>query len=141
MDGKVSVKVLVNVEDQAALRGYLPGDRLLHVLRFDVWLPSLADVGRLLATVLDELTEPNWVSAMRVEYDDKQGDRGFRDGDVVVVGETAWANQPCGFRKVSVAAQQIHMRTMRTKFHMRMMRTSCCRSPRARSRWNRPGPC
>ena len=107
MDGTVSVRVLVNVEDQGALRGYRPGDRLLQVLRFDVWLPSLADVRRVFATVWDELNEPDWHSALRDEYRDQLGDRPFGDGDVIVVGETAWACQPDGFRTVSVSAQQV----------------------------------
>jgi hypothetical protein len=46
MDGTVSVRVLVNVECQGALHGYQPGDKLLQVLRFGVWLPSPADVRR-----------------------------------------------------------------------------------------------
>ncbi len=77
------------------------------MLRFDAWLPSLADLSRLLGTVWDELNEPDWVSNMRNEYRDKQGERPFGNGDLLVVGETAWAHQPGGWRTVSVSTQQV----------------------------------
>jgi hypothetical protein len=94
---EVPVKVLLRV----TCRWW---DRLFVTMESQVDFPSCGHIDCLLSNLLQELTtaEPSaeWAINYRREYH-----RSLRDGDVVVIGETAWALEPSGDEWTRVALQ------------------------------------
>ena len=104
MSDKVTVKVLLN--QVSRFMPYSAGDALVQALAFETGFPACGSVERLLNIVFEQLNidEPqaDWAVRYRAERN-----RSLSVGDVVVVGEQAWAVERWGFTPVSVAAHQV----------------------------------
>jgi hypothetical protein len=104
MSDKVTVKVLLN--QTSRFMAYSAGDRLVQALVFESGFPACGSVDRLLNIVFEQLNidEPraDWAIRYRVERN-----RSLSVGDVVVVGEQAWAVDSVGWTPVSVEAGQV----------------------------------
>jgi len=97
---EVPVKVVLRV----ACRWW---DRLFVTMQFQVDFPSCGHIECLLAKLLQELTtaEPSaeWAINYRREYH-----RSLRVGDVVLVGENAWAVEPSGeWKRVALQTDEV----------------------------------
>jgi hypothetical protein len=104
MADKVPVKVLLNQTSRGS--PYTATDRLRVALGcVALEFPACGSMERLLSTVLEQLTTDDpraeWAVQYRTQYN-----RSLSVGDVVVVGETAWAVEPFGWRPVTVQASQ-----------------------------------
>jgi hypothetical protein len=101
----LTVKVLLNHSRSGP---YTDTDRLREASSFQIDLAEWGSVERLLSIVLEQLTiaEPSeeWACRYRQGYN-----RSFRVGDVVMIGECAWALDGLSgdWRPVSVEASQM----------------------------------
>ena len=115
MTDLVKVKILHNITWQSKrtpFAPYVPRDRLLQVLSFECPLPACGHIKMLLRIIFDQLNnygEPDgppgqtlW--AMRYR---QAGHRSLSVGDVVVIGESAWAVDLVGWLPVTVQSEQI----------------------------------
>jgi hypothetical protein len=108
--GSFSDKILLN-RDSNFTRPYTPGDRLCEAIVFDFEMPSVSELASplLLRTIFEQLNiaarccappKADWA----IEYR-RRGNRSLSVGDVVVIGEQAWAveNYPRGWRHIGHA--------------------------------------
>jgi hypothetical protein len=100
---KVTVKVLLNRANR--FQPYNDGDSLEQALSFESGLPACGNMSRLLEIVFEQLNmEPrtDWAIDYRAN-----GHRSLSVGDVVVIGEQAYACDRAGWTAVSVRADQV----------------------------------
>jgi len=100
----VTVKVLLNL--QSRFLPYTEGDRLFHALEFVSPLPNCGHMEMLLMIVFEQLNIPEPTADWAIEYRAKRN-RSLSVGDVVVIGEQAWACEPRDWKSVSVNANQV----------------------------------
>jgi hypothetical protein len=107
MTDVVGVKVLLNL--YGGFMGYRPGQALSRAAAFEMPLYDRG-VGRgvvsLLDLVFEQLNVDDPDAAWAVDYRNR-GHRSLSVGDVVVVGEQAWACEPAGWKPVAVEASQV----------------------------------
>lgn len=101
---KVTVKVLLNCGSM--FWKYHAGDHLLQALVFECGFPACGSVDRLLDIVYEQLNIDEPKADWAIDYRARRN-RSLSVGDVVVVGEQAWAVTSWGFTPVSVMAQQV----------------------------------
>jgi hypothetical protein len=112
MSGTVTVKVLHN-------EGYFytAESRLTQVLEFESDFPACGHVQMLLDIVYRQLTNTDDPSTdwddldWAIRYRADERNRALDVGDVVVVGEQAWAIESIAWRRVTVHAAQISNRS------------------------------
>lgn len=107
----IPVKVLLNATSRFmgygwnAEHGGEP-DSLYQAISFDSPPPSCGSMKRLLDIIWEQLNidvpQTNWA----IEYR-RRRNRSLSVGDVVVLGEQAWACESVGWRPVSVALSQV----------------------------------
>lgn len=110
MTNKVTVKVLLSLEgDFIHPYPYQSGKllrKLLQVAKFEIPLPACGDINRLLEIIFHQLNidEPqvDWAVAYRANHH-----RSLSVGDVVVIGEQAWAVDFAGWIPTAVAAEDV----------------------------------
>lgn len=97
MSDQVTIKVLLKVEGWFTATPYKPGDMLHEALTFTTGFPACGHVEML-------LRDPRIWGAK--EYRNGRS-RNLAVGDVVIVGEQAFAIEPVGWKPVRVEAWQI----------------------------------
>jgi hypothetical protein len=110
MSDEVTVKVLHNMDSR--FMPYEPGHRLLQVARFECAFPACGSVDRLLGIIFEQLNiggDPEfgvpaapWTTTYRAA-----GNRSLSVGDVVIIGEQAFAAQWVGWTPVTLTKEQI----------------------------------
>lgn len=105
MSEQVTVKVLLKVEGWFTATPYEPDDALYEVLTFTTDFPG--HVKMLLRRVFEQLNMPEPEADWAKEYRRHRHHRSLSVGDVVVVGESAFAVEPVGWKLVRVDAHLI----------------------------------
>ncbi|RAV17491.1 hypothetical protein DQP57_00245 [Mycobacterium colombiense] len=93
------MKVLLN--NSAAFRGYTAGDDLTEAIVFQSSLPACGHIEMLLKIVFSQLNKDDPGTTWAQEYR-RNGNRSLSVGDVVVIGETAYACEPMGWKRVTL---------------------------------------
>lgn len=103
----IPVKVLLNATSR--FMEYGSGgkpDSLYQAISFDSPPPACGSMRRLLDIVWEQLNIDQPQAEWAIEYR-RRRNRSLSVGDVIVLGEQAWAVDSVGFTPVSVAASQV----------------------------------
>jgi hypothetical protein len=106
MSDNVTVKVLLKVEGWFTATPYEPGDMLHEAISFTTGYPACGHIDRLLRIILEQLNIDEPHADWAKEYRNGRS-RSLSVGDVVIVGEQAFAVEPDGWKPVRVEAFQI----------------------------------
>jgi hypothetical protein len=109
---EVTVKILhrTGLHDPTAERvsfwaNWEPGDQLVQVARFQIGFPACGVVEHLLRIIVHQLDAERPMSEWASEY--RRRHRGLLTGDVVIVGEQAFAYERCTWRPITLTADQV----------------------------------
>lgn len=104
MDEKLTVKVLLNMS--SFLHPYSSNDQLMQALMFETRPPACGHIAMLLRIVFEQCNHPapraDWARQYRTD-----GNRSLSVGDVIVIGEQAYAIGETRFEPVSIEASQV----------------------------------
>ena len=100
----VTIKVLHN--NTSRFGPYTVGDSLSEAITFESALPACGDIHRLLEIVFHQLNIDEPKALWAIEYR-RRRNRSLSVGDVVTVGEQAWAVDSVGWTSVSIEAHQV----------------------------------
>lgn len=101
---KATIKVYHN--DTNRFSPYQAGDMLVEAMVFESPLPACGSIERLLDIVWDQLNIDAPTASWAVEYRQRRN-RSLSVGDVVSVGEQAWAVGVVGWTLVSIESSQV----------------------------------
>ena len=101
---RVTVKVYHNVESR--FMPYTAGDKLVETIVFQSPLPACGSMQRLLEIVWHQLNVDEPKAQWAIEYR-RRRNRSLSVGDVVAIGEQAWAVGPTSWDAISVVAGQV----------------------------------
>lgn len=104
MSERVTVRVWLKVEGWFAVNPYEAGDVVYEVLRFET---EFCGHELLLRTVVEQLNISEPQADWAIQYRRQRHNRSLSVGDVVVVGEQAFAVEPVGWRTVHIDAHLI----------------------------------
>jgi hypothetical protein len=102
---EVQVKVLLNMS--SFLMPYRADDQLLQALSFTTGFPACGHVEMLLRIVFEQLNIPRPRAEWAIQYRMVDQHRSMSVGDVIVVGEQAFAVEPTGWLPITITADQI----------------------------------
>jgi hypothetical protein len=102
--GKVTIKVYHNLTSR--FMPYTIGDKLYEAIVFESGLPACGSMERLLEIIWHQLNIDEPHALWAIEYR-RRRNRSLSVGDVVAIGEQAWAVDRFGWTSISIGAQQI----------------------------------
>jgi hypothetical protein len=103
MPEPIQIKVLHNHKN--FFLPVLPEDTFIQVAQFEIHVHPECFSG-VVELVFQQLNVDEPVQPWAIEYRRKRH-RSLSVGDVVIVGETAWAVEPLGFKQVTVRGDQV----------------------------------
>jgi len=91
--------IIMHNKKQEYIEEYTEGDSLVEVFRFNAGTPACGNMLRLLAIIFEQLNIPNPTADWAQEY--QRHNRALNTGDVVIIGEQAWACDMWEWRPLS----------------------------------------
>jgi len=94
-----TVIIMHNKTQEEHIEEYVEGDELVEVARFNAGTPACGNMTRLLAIIYEQLNIDNPTADWAQEY--RRHNRALNTGDVVIIGEQAWACEMWDWRPLS----------------------------------------